>query len=37
MSQYLDLLEINDEIDITLPYGRFNYQKAGQVKISTLE
>jgi len=28
---------LNDEIDISLPYGRFNYQKNGQIRISTLD
>jgi len=33
----MDKLKINQEIDMSLPYGRFNYQKAGQIKIVTLE
>jgi NAD(P)H-flavin reductase len=37
MTQYLDSLKINDEIDITLPYGRFNYVKESQVAITTIE
>ena len=37
MSLYLDSLAINAEINITLPYGRFNYVKDGNVKITSLE
>ena len=37
MSQYLENMTIGHKINITLPYGRFNYEGKTNTKIKTLE